>query len=254
LTSRFLALSLVLSALVLSACVSNVSKPEPDEKELTKRAISHTELALGYLRRDQLEVARSELERALEIKPDLSTANHVMANLQVRMRNRSEAEKYYKNAIRYDHENSSAMHDYAVFLCQDGRVKEAMATFDRALANPLYRGIAVTNLRAGECVSIKGKDNDRAEEYFRKALQASPRQPNALENMAQISYAKKNYLSARGYIERYFATGNETARSLLLAAQIEQRLGAKDVARKYAERLRSQFPSSDEAKQLQKAR
>ena len=65
--------------------------------------------------------------------------------------------------------------------------------------------------------------------------------------MAVISFEEENYLSARAYLERYFAVGPETAQSLLYAVKVEQQLGATDLAIDYARKLRAQYPRSSEA-------
>lgn len=235
---------------IFSACVGiQDSTPEGDP---AKAADVRAELAAGYMQRGQLTIARTELQRALEIDPQHSRANHMMALLQLRLRDPKQAELYFKRAISSNKENSIAMHDYGVFLCQLGRLDEAMAQFHAALKNPLYRGTALTNLRAGECHMVKGTNRRAAERYLRTALQTNPNLSAALYHMSEISFVDKNYLSARGYIERYFATGRDSAKSLLLAVRIEQRLGDKKMAAKYAENLRTKYPSSKEAKQLPK--
>lgn len=236
--------------LALSGCAATVE--ETAESDPSKAADVRAQLAAGYMQRGQLQVARSELQRALEIEPEHSRANHMMALLQVRLRNRDEAEEYFKRAIRSDKENSIAMHDYGVFLCQEGQVEKAMEQFQAAMNNPLYRGSALTNLRAGECYLVKGSNPREAEKHFRKALEINPGIAAALYHMAQISYADKKFLSARGYIERYFAAGRDSSKSLLLAAQIEHRLGDKKMAAEYADKLRAKYPASKEAKQISK--
>lgn len=237
-----------------AGCSTTSTMPEEKNWDAGKRADVHAQLAASYMQRDQLEVARGELEQALQIKPDHSRANYVMAVLQTRLGNPAEAEKYYRRAVDSNRENSQAAHDYGVFLCQQGRVDDAMAQFDQALANPLYRGDALTALRAGECLTVSGKSQDAAESYFRRALRINPELAPALYQMSEINFARGNYLSARAYIERYFSAADETARSLLLAYRIENSLGASDVAEDYASRLRKKFATSEEAKQLRSGR
>jgi len=57
-------------------------------------------------------------------------------------------------------------------------------------------------------------------------------------------------LPARGFIERYFQSAEDTPESLLLAVRIERALGNKNAEASYALRLRSKFPASPEAGQL----
>lgn len=214
------------------------------------RAEAHTQLALGYLKRGQKETALEELEEALKISPRDSQANYVMAMLQSQLDHPDKADRHYRTALESNPKNSIAAHDYAIFLCSRGKVEEAMEYFQRALNDPLYGRKTLTNLRAGECLMRIRTDRQGAEPYFRAALDANPRLGRALYYLADIAFARGNYLAARGYIERYFAVDPDTPESLFLAVRIETRLDSKDVAREYATRLRKKFASSDEAKKL----
>ena len=57
-------------------------------------------------------------------------------------------------------------------------------------------------------------------------------------------------VSARAFLERKFGAGGVTADSLLLAVRTERKLGADDLAKEYAARLRSAYPGSEQAQQL----
>ena len=235
--------------LALVSCAAN--EPIGKKWDVNKRADVSAQLAVSYMQRNQLEVAREELEHALEIVPDHSAANHAMAALQERLGNYKNAEIHYVRALRSDAENSQAAHDYATFLCRRGRVQDAILQYEKALSNPLYRQPEMSNLRAGECLMFH--DNiSAAEPYFKKALRINPRLSSALYHMANINYLRKNYFSARGFIERHFAIVAKTPKSLLLAYKIETKLRAPKVAEQYASLLRSEFASSREAKELEK--
>lgn len=174
-----------------------------------------------------------------------------MAALQERLGNDKEAERYFRQALRTDAENSQAAHDFGTFLCRRERVQEALDQYEAALSNPLYRQPDITNLRAGECLISHG-NTQAAESYIRKALRINPGLSLALYHMAEINFHRKNYLSARGYIERYFSIASKTPASLLLAYKIERELKAPKVAEEYAALLRGNFARSKEAQELEK--
>jgi len=90
----------------------------------------------------------------------------------------------------------------------------------------------------------------KAEKYFREALRINPKLSSALYQMARLSVDSGKRLSARGFIERYFQSAEDTPESLLLAVRIERALGNKNAEASYALRLRSKFPTSPEAGQL----
>lgn len=238
----------LLSAVLLGACVPQAER-KADEAKQERLVTVHTELGALYLTRNQLDVAQQELDRALELGPDDSQANHVMGLLQIRLKHDDKAERYLKRAIEEGPDNSDARNSYGVFLCEHGRLDEADKQFREALKNPLYKYPEQANVNAGLC-RLKKSDWAEASSYFRAALKADPRQPSALVNMARISLETGETLSARGFIQRFFAVAGDTPESLLLAFRIERALGAKDAQATYAVRLRGKFPDSAEAKQL----
>ena len=238
----------LLASVLLGACVPQAERRDEEAKREKLVAI-HTQLGATYLARNQLDVAQQELDRALQLGPDDSQANHIMGLLQLRLKNEKKAEEYLKRAIDEKPDNSDARNSYGVFLCERGRLDEADKEFREALKNPLYRDPQQANVNAGLC-RLKTSDWKGAEAYFRAALKANPRLPAALVNMARVSLETGEPLSARGFIQRFFAAAGDTPESLLLAFRIERALGAKDAQATYAVRLRGKFPDSAEAKQL----
>ena len=124
-----------------------------------------------------------------------------------------------------------------------------MRHFDVAAGDALYPYIAEVNLNAGVCM-MKKPAPAAAEKYFREALRINPKLPGALYQMAKLSADSGQRLSARGFIERYFQSAEDTPESLLLAVKIEHALGNKNAEASYSLRLRSKFPTSPEAGQL----
>ena len=53
------------------------------------------------------------------------------------------------------------------------------------------------------CVQHRIPDQVMSEQYFRRALDINPNFPEALYQMAQLSYDQQNYLQARAFIERF---------------------------------------------------
>lgn len=245
---RSMSLALICAASLYGCATETTIKTEEGDPD--QRADVHAQLAAQYMERNSLEVALEELNRALAVKPDHSRSNYVMAVLQTRLKDYDAADRYYKRALKSDPDNSEAAHDYGILLCEQGNIDQALKSFEQALSNPLYRGTSLTNLRAGECLITKGDDPAAAEKYFRQVLALNPAVQLALYYMAEINFDRGNYLSARAFVERFFGAGPETPQSLLLAAKIETRLDADEVAQDYARRLRSKFPSSEQATQL----
>ncbi len=241
--------------LFFTACVStgnqsssNTAKVRGDDK-----AIIHTRLAEGYLKQKQYAVAKSELEKALRINPNHSPSNYVMALLMIELEQYDVAQDYFEKSVKADKNNSSAAHDFGTFLCQRGQELRSVEMFELAVSNPFFERPELSYMRAGECLARI--NDDRAEGYLKKALSINAQMRPALYRLAQIKFKNRSYLSARAYIERFFAITKPQPASLLLAYKIESKLKANEIAEKYRTTLLEQFPGSRQASTLrQKSR
>ena len=158
-------------------------------------------------------------------------------------------EAFMVRAVQSDPKNSAAAHDLGTFLCQTGKEERSVIYFDRAVANPFFNRPELSLMRAGECLNKIGK-LDRAETYLKKSLEFNSNLQPSLLNLAKIKYDQASYLSARAYIERYFAITKPQPAALYLGYQIESKLNAKDVAEKYRTAILEEFPSSNQARTL----
>lgn len=245
-------LALLMAVSLLPACASSAERQEAQARKERKIG-TQLQLAANYMQRGQLDVAKENLERALEIDSNDSQANNMMALLQWRLKDYDAAERYFRHALRVRDDNAEAQNNFGTFLCERGRVEEAEEWFKLALANPLYSTPAWANENAGRCL-MKKQDYAKAEPYFREALKIEPNRPASLYNMAAISYQAGRTLAARGFIQRFFQAAEDTPEALLLAVKIEQTLKNKNEEASYALRLRARFPTSPEAQQLLKPR
>lgn len=239
--------------LALSAC-QPASNVRPDQEpsasppqQVSQLAQDYTQLGIGYMRQGQLDTAWQRLHRALEVAPNYSVAHNAMGLLYDRLKEPDKADEEFRKAVELNPTDSSAQTNYGTFLCRHGKPAEGEKHFLLALQNSLYQSPEITYADAGECLHKNGQD-DKAEKYFRQALQVNPKIPNALLGMAQINYSKKHYLQARAYFERYLDVGERTPAILWLGIRIERQLGNKDAVASYAMLLQSKFPDSAQTK------
>lgn len=234
--------------LVLNAagCVTESDRPQPWEPE--KRAEIRVDLAWSYMKREQFDVAETELKAALKLDPDHSGANYAMGILSWRLQQLDNAERYLRKAVSSDRTNLEARRELGSFLCGRDRRQDGLRELDRVIQDPLDPQPELTRARAGAC--LMETDRARAEQYFRQALDRDPSLGSALLPMVTIRYDDGDYLGARAFLERYLGANPETPRSLWYGVQIERALGASDAADRYARRLRTRFPRSDEAREI----
>jgi type IV pilus assembly protein PilF len=113
----------------------------------------------------------------------------------------------------------------------------------------LYKTPEIALLNAGNCARGAGA-MQRAEENYRRALVVQPRFGEALFQMADLEYEQKEYMSARGFLERYLEVGRTSPATLWLGVRIERSLGNKAQAQHYAQRLKSEYPSAAQTQAL----
>jgi len=94
-------------------------------------------------------------------------------------------------------------------------------------------------------------DIGKAEQYFRAALKINPDYVPALLNMVNTAYSQGNYMSARGYLQRYEQASPYSAESLWLGVRVENALHDKDASGRYALLLKHNFPETTQATRLQ---
>lgn len=244
-------LLLLISLALLAGCASSGSRSSKSTNELvTDKAMIHAQLARGYLQQKQYSIAKGELDKAFRINSNHSESNYIYGLLMQQLEQYEDAERYYRRAVKSDKNNSAAAHDLGTFLCQRGDPSGAIEFFEIAVANPFFKNAELSYMRAGECLA---RDKDpRAEKYLKQALKLNPGMRPALYRLAVLKYDVASYLSARAYIERYFAITKPQPAALLLAYKIESKLRADDVAARYRLELLEQFPGSKESRSLRK--
>ena len=206
----------------------------------------NTDLGLGYYQQGRLDVALERLERAVRQDPRFAPAHSSLALVYEALDQTSDAERHYRTALRLSERDAGLLNTYAVFLCRQGRHEEARDYFLRAVDDRLYRTPEVALTNAGVCMRDV-PDLERAEGYFRQALQHNPQFPEALLQMAGLSHERENHMAARAFLERFLNAGNATPEALMLGVRVERALGDDEAAGDYAQRLRRDFPDSSEA-------
>ncbi|MEX2352748.1 MAG: type IV pilus biogenesis/stability protein PilW [Gammaproteobacteria bacterium] len=249
---RFRLLSL-LFLVALYGCASTVDNTSLRPRETSNEAATaNLNLGIEYMRNGNLERALERLNRAHQADPNYYATHNAYGLLYQRLGDNTLAERHFRRAIALNNNDSPSKNNLGSFLCQNGRYEEAEQIFLSAASNPLYETPEIAYANAGTCAMMNDDEQD-AEKYFRQALSINPGVPIALIQMAQLSYAQENYLSARGYLQRYQSVARNTAESLLLGIRVEQQLGDRDAVSSYEMMLKNNFPDSEEIQQLRQS-
>lgn len=237
--------------LLLAACTTTEVGPG-DKTDLKEAARLNTQLGIDYMRKGQFDLALEKLQRAVEQDPKLATAHSTIALLYQRRGDTDRAEDHYREALDLNADDAGTLNNFGIFLCAQGDIGDAEKVFLKAAQNRDNRNPADAWANAGVCVRRDPKKLARAEDYFREALRLNNRHPNALAQMALVSYERQDYLRARAFLQRYESVARATPQTLWLGAQTERKLGDLQTARGYERRLRSEFPEAPETYELQK--
>lgn len=234
---RVLLLSL---SVALAACSSAESRRQ--DADISR---VNTQLGINYAQRGQFPSALDKLKKALKADDDVVATHAAIAYVYQNMGEMELAEKHYRRALRLDKEEPSLNNNFGVFLCERGRAQESESYFLAAATNTQYPTPEAAWSNAGRC--LKDYDLEKAETYLREALKINPDAREALAQMAIISFRKGEYLRARAFLQRYNLKDAPTAELLSLAALTEDALNNPGAAAEFRQRLKKEFPESDEA-------
>jgi type IV pilus assembly protein PilF len=236
--------ALLLIAITAGTSAALADNPNSRKSKVDAAAIN-TQLALAYMRENNLQAAREKIEKALQQNPRTADTQMAAGFVYDRLGETKKASGHYEQAAKLSKNNPDVLQNVAVHLCRTGQFKRGEKYLLEVGASPLYRTPAVAYTNAGRCAREDGRPAD-AEQHFRKALSLNPRQPDALLQMAELTQASGSGLQARAFLERYAGVAPASAESLWLGRTIELGLGDTAQAARYAQRLKQEFPNATE--------
>jgi type IV pilus assembly protein PilF len=218
-----------------------------DESAGSKRASVRLELASAYFSRGQFTTALDEVKQAIQSDPSSVPAYNLRALIYAALGDLSVAEESFRRALQLGPRDGDTMHNFAWFLCQQGRYPDAFSYFGRALEQPQYAAAPRTWLARGVCEARAGQWAE-AEQSLKRGYDLEPANAALAVNLAQVLYQRGEYDRARFYIRRVNAAPDQAnAGSLWLAARIEHKLNNSQGAGEFGRQLREKFPQSRES-------
>ena len=241
-------ISPMLMVLIIS-CYSNPAKYNKliDSKiDYKKAALLNVDLGRSYLSQGYTDRAKKKFIHALELMPTLPDAHSGMGYFWEAVKEHKEAEIHYRKSIALGNGKGLFYNQYAIFLCERGRYKEANKNFMLAIKDKFYEQTAEVYNNAGLC-SLKHEDQKRAEEYFAKALHHDPKRICLLLELTKIALKQKEFNVADNYLQQFYKANNKpTAEYLLLSIRVAKLLGQEDIAASKVLVLKNLFPESAE--------
>ncbi|NLD69119.1 MAG: type IV pilus biogenesis/stability protein PilW [Limnobacter sp.] len=229
-----------------SVAAGSVVPGSAEETDAQRRARIRVELAANYYQEGQLQVALGELGQALAADPANAPAYGMLGLVYMQMGDTPRAEESFQRALRLAPDDADLNNNYGWFLCRNGREREAIDRFGRALRDPLYKTPAKALHNAGIC-SLRIGDEAGAERYLQRAFQLDASNPVTMFNLSELYLKRRDYDRARFYAQRLLGAFEPVPQTLWLALKIEHALGNREAVASLGAQLRRRFPASPEA-------
>jgi len=215
------------------------------------KAETLTNLGAAYYQQGKYEYALENLKKAQKLDNTNGLTYQVLALIQIRKFHPEAARKLFLKAMTIAPEDMNILTNYAVFLYENDEKVSALIEFEKIASSPFF-GNKWTAFTYLGLYDLQSKQRRAAEVNFYKALRSNPNHAPALIEMAKIRYAKRELMSARGFIERYFSNSGakKPLEGLILAIKIERGLGDRQMVAEYQLVLARTYPFSDEAEQI----
>ena len=231
-----------LTLLVLTACSSEPGRmASVDDFDKVKAAKTRVSLGLTYLKNGNFSQAKFNLDKALQFAPRLADAHFSLAYYYQQVEEHVAAEGAYQKAMELAPDNADIANSYGAFLCGRGKYSEAKRYFLKAVNSESYISSAETYENLALCSRSHGEMGD-ALEYLRSAVNHQPGRAKSLFMLAEALVESDMWLEAKDVLRRYERVSQVSARSLLLASQIERALGNVQKSEGYGAMLLRMYP------------
>ncbi len=210
-----------------------------------KAASTRLSLGLRYLAQGDYDKAKFNLDKAYKHYPEGENVLRGFAWYYEKVSEAALAEQYYEQAMKINNRNPALLNQYGVFLCRRGQLDQSLELFNTSAKILSNKDVSGTYENAATC-SLKAGNIDKAEKFYRKALNHNPEQRDSLLGMATLEFGKARYTRTRSYLNRYEKVSSHTARSLWLALRTESHLGNMNGVASYAIKLEQLFPDSQQ--------
>ena len=260
-------LSAVFGVLVLSGCQTTptndllgnspyqTSTRASNDRNLDQQEIARvrTSLAAQYIRKNELDTAQQQLEKAFAADSRYAPAYDMMGVLLQQEGSRinlAKADEYFKKAIALDKDFVQAHNNYGVYLSQTKRYRAEQ--FEIAGATLGYEGRIGALENLGRTYLQLG-DNSAASKAFLRALDGNRNSIIAHIELVDLLLQQQRVPQAqRLYDETLILVQGQGVSPRLLLQGIKLAAAQSNITtrQQLAQQLLSAYPLSDEAKQL----
>ena len=214
-----------------------------------QRASIKTELAAGYYERGQFDVALDVLREAEQIDPNNPKIFDIYGLVYTMLAETPKAEASFRARSRSPRTIPRSARTGARSCAASGRERESIAEFEAAIRDPLYKSPEIAYINAGKCTLALG-DSKKAEEYFRRALAASPNNASPLSARADRVQGDADARRRAFWLRPAVQAAVPRPEALYLGLCVERKLGDRQAELSYASQLRNRYPDAPETREI----
>jgi len=218
---------------------------QPTSTDERVRAKAHADLGLLYFQNGQVNIALEEARLAIVSDPSYALGYNLSALIHMFLGDDAIAQTMFDKAVSLAPNDPEINNNYGWFLCQAGREQEGIKRLDIAARHRLATAPTRSFFNAGLC-SLRLKNEQAAEEYFRRAVFADSTNAAAIYQLANLAYGRGSLGDARRYLSEFHRLIDPTAESVWLGLRIERKMGDRNAEASYASQLRRKFQDSPE--------
>ena len=242
----------VLTVCLLSGCVSSDgSKPLKREDPTEAAAKTNIQLGMAYLQQGNYPLAKEKLERSLKQNPKDPDVHTTLGLLYDRVGESKLADKHFREALRLAPDKPDISNNYAIYLCKNGRVDDAVERFTAVAGSKYYRTPEVALTNAGVCLK-EAKRFDEAQQRFAGAIKARPNYSEATVQLANLHIERGQLPEARKVVDTFLGAFRPNPDVLLAGVNLARAAKDKMSEEKYSRTLRLEFPDSAQARALKR--
>lgn len=251
---RWLYLTLFLSLLLMSGCVTSTDSRFQREADKSQAIQNYVRLATAYIGQGNPDRARIHIDRAVELAPEDASVLSVKGLLYQADKESELAERSYRRAIANDQNYTRARVYYGAFLYGKGRFEEARDQFAAASRDTGYQSRASVFFNLGLSRERLG-DLESATDAYRRSVELSRGDAKSLLALSRTLVALDDYRAADRYYSRLMGLmqRNENLRhspeSLITGIRIANHFGDSNREASLGLLLKSDFSNSLEYQQ-----
>lgn len=195
-------------------------------------ADANVRLGIAFLREGAMQNAKEKLLLAEKLDAKNPVVCYCLGYYYETTGNLEQARKFYIKAIHVAPNDGASHNNYGAFLCRRGEYEESLKQLLLAVQDKQYLETAQAYENAGLCC-LKIPDQQKAKNFFLKALAQDPNLASSQFYLAELSYAQQDYLEAKNFLNQQALVSHPSQQTRQLVKKVAGKLHDKTLLELY---------------------